>query len=357
MADQIITVIDPGETLVRVLVARRRGDSVRVLTSREVPSPGFERGKAINLGAMARSIAMALRSAERDLGYPLEQAVLTVPASMISSAQLRAKVEPSGPGRTVRVGDAMRLADRAVARLQEGQVRILHVLPQGYVLDGIRYGGLPRARQGRELEMVGLALFANSTEIGTLIDAARLVGCEITGVIAAPVAGSMGALTQGERDHGAILVNIGHRHTSVVLAHGGDIAGVVSIPVGGFHLTNDLALALSVSIAEAEQIKLAHRSGGNGSMGRPTSQASSVEFNSAPPEVVEEILRDRLEETFRLCLQSMRAWGLDDVPTGGVVLAGRSAELEMCRALAREVFGTTVRIAMPRGMEAVPALA
>jgi cell division ATPase FtsA len=108
MRDGIITGIEVGETRVRLLAARQRNESLRVLAHADAPVTGIERGRITDVSGVASAIQTVVRAAERELGLPLDEAVLCVPASAVLAVHSHGTVEPSGAGRTVTERDGAR---------------------------------------------------------------------------------------------------------------------------------------------------------------------------------------------------------------------------------------------------------
>jgi cell division protein FtsA len=354
-SDDIITAIEPGETSIRVVVARRQGDSLRLLTYAEQQSEGIQRGRVHDVEAAATAIYRAVRAVERDLGVPLDSAVLCVPAAAVLAQHGHGTVEPSGAGRRVTSRDGERALARVQSHLAEGRRELLHLLPTHYTLDDVIYDEFPADISGNNLTAFACTLSGETAAIQGLKEATNLAGIEETALLAAPLASGAGALTEGERKLGVILLEIGARTSTLSLVQHGQLMDVTTIPIGGHHLTNDLAIGLSISYEAAESLKVEQGTVildlGPAEMIVPCPDGTDVTVSRVH---AISLLRDRAKEILIIARQRLALAGYDDIPPGGIVLTGRSAHLNGMAHLAREILEAPVRIGVPRGMEGIP---
>lgn len=356
MPDGIIAAIEPGETSARVAAARYREGSVRLLAVGEAPGEGIQRGRVADAGAVARAVRAALRIVERQLGYPLYSAVLCVPGAIIHAQQSQAAGRPSGPRRSVSERDAARILARAQPRFPDGRERALHVLPMRYTVDGVVYEDPPVRVRGRELTVSTCALVTETAIPQDLTAAVEAAGIRVTDLVAAPLAASLAALSEAEQRLGVLLVEIGARSTTLALLQRGCFLYAASIPVGGYHFTNDLAAGLSIPFETAERLKLEH-----GALYLEEDVTGlSVPGERGTPVTVQRqemvsLLRDRAQEILALAASRIQSAGWEHLPTGGIVLTGASARLSGMERLARDLLRVPARIGRPRGLEASPA--
>ena len=167
-------------------------------------------------------------------------------------------------------------------------------------------------------------------------------------------AGTLGALTEGERKLGAVLFDIGNRVSTVTLVKGDRMLDSGTIPGGGFHLTNDLSLGLSISREIAEKVKL--------EFGTTTleigSAEVSVESNEAAPILINrvsmiELLKERSKEILGMAENYMNSSGYGDLPAGGIILTGGSSQLPGLADMIKQRFNCQVRVGSPRGAERI----
>ncbi|MBI4236368.1 MAG: cell division protein FtsA [Chloroflexi bacterium] len=356
MPDGIVAAIEPGESRGRVIVARYRSGSLRVLAQGEAEGEGIAGGHVTNVAAASRAFRAAVRMTERQLGYPLYSAVVCVPGAAIRSLNGQAAVEPSGLRRSVTARDANRVLARARPRLAEGNLRALHVLPMRYTVDGVVYDDCPLRVRGRELTVSTCALVAETALLRNLTDAVEAAGVHVSDFVAGPLSSSLATLSEAEQHMGVLLLEIGARTSTLAVVQRGCFLHAASIPVGGYHLTNDLAVALALPFEAAERLKVEqgalYLEGGASTLKVAGTQGAIV---TVQRQEMIAFLRDRAQEILALAARRVQSAGWEHLPVGGVVLTGGSAHLSGMERLARELLHVPVRVGTPRGMEAMPA--
>lgn len=354
--NDIVVAIEPGESFIRLVVARQRGDSLRVLTYAEEKSSGIERGRVTDPEALAEAIYTSIRTAERELGIPIEKVILTVPSSVVRSNHSDGTVEASGSGRAVIDKDGARALSRARHHEVDNQeLEFLHLIPTYYTLDDAPYGQLPIGVKGRELTAFACTLSGESGALQALRDVISLVGLQEPTFVATSIASSLGALTHGEQQLGAILLDIGTTTTTLSLVRYGHLLDTTTIPVGGHHLTNDLSIGLEIPYEVAEVLKTEYGTVdlelGSAEMTVPCPDGTEVVLNRV--EAIS-ILHDRAQEILTLAHERLASAGYGDVPPGGIVLSGASAYLDGIVPMASDIFGAPVHVSQPRGLEGIP---
>ncbi|MBM3557318.1 MAG: cell division protein FtsA, partial [Alphaproteobacteria bacterium] len=249
--------------------------------------------------------------------------------------------------------DVKRVHDRG-CEAAAGQGELLHALPLGYSIDGANSIRDPRGMCGRLLEAKLHMVAGASTAVRNLALAVERVDLDIRRVIAAPYAAGLGILVEDELDLGATVVDLGAGTTGIAAFLGGELIHVASLPVGGHHITNDIARGLTTTYAHAERMKTMFGSAVAGPADDRelidvplVGEAEQDGAHHVPRSALIGIIQPRLEEIFELVHDRMEAADLGRLVGRRVVLAGGGAELAGARDLAARVLDKQVRVGRP----------
>jgi cell division protein FtsA len=230
--------------------------------------------------------------------------------------------------------------------------KVLHVLPQEYIIDGQEGIREPIGMSGVRLESRVHIVTGAVSAVQNIVKCVRRCGLEVDDIILEQLASSMATLTEDEKELGVCLVDIGGGTTDISVYTEGAIRHTAVIPIAGDQVTNDIAVALRTPTPNAEEIKkkfgcaltqLAHR--------EETIEVPSV--GDRPPrkltrQTLAEVVEPRMEELFGLIQAELRRSGFEDVIGSGIVLTGGSSKMEGMIDLAEEVFHMPVRLGIPQ---------
>lgn len=354
----VIAAVDLGASKVACFVMRPEGvkREERTLTTAGVgyvASRGIKGGSIVNMDEAAQAIAQAVERAETVANVSVQ--AVTVAASGGQLASHRVKSQVSLGARPISDNDCTRAISAALNQVRLPGRKPIHLLPVAWYVDG--QGGVrdPRSMFGRSLglELIVVSISENVFQtLGHCIERAHL---QFDGVVAAPFASALAALEEDEMDLGALCIDMGGGSTSAAVFAGGSLVHVDSLPVGGHHVTADIARGLSTTIAGAERIKTLHGSA-------IASANEDREMIEAPPRgddpgagpvvaprsMLKGIIAPRVEETLELLRERLRASGAPVEPGAGIVLTGGASQLQGVREVAVRVFDRPVRLGRPR---------
>jgi cell division protein FtsA len=354
----LVAAVDLGAAKVSCFIMKpegvRRAD--RTLTTAGVgyvQSRGVKSGAIVNLDEASDAIAQAVERAETVAGVSVQGVTVATGGGQLSSHRVAGRV--SVGARPIGDNDLVRAIQHALAQIKLPGRRAVHILPVGWSVDG--QGGVkdPRAMFGRalgvELLVVSIPEAVFHT-IGACVERAHL-GLE--GVVAAPFVSALAALEEDEMDLGSVCIDMGGGSTSAAVFNQGSLVHVETVPVGGHHVTQDIARGLSTSMAGAERIKTLHGSA-------IASANEDREMIEAPPRgddpgagpvvaprsLLKGVIAPRVEETLELLRDRLKASGAPIEPGAGVVLTGGASQLAGVREVAVRVFDRPVRLGRPR---------
>lgn len=351
---QAVVGLDVGTTKVLVLIGEvtdpHRVEVVGVGLSQ---SRGIKKGLVVDMDEAEAAISTALRKAEAFSGYRIIGAYVSVSGGHLASEGSRGAISLPDDHTITRQDLADVLKAAKVDELPDGR-EVLHLLPQGYSVDGEDGIRNPVGMRASRLEVESLVVSAASGPLHNLAMCVERAGIKVDGFVAGGLAAAHGVLNETEKQLGVLLIDIGGGTTDLTWYQEGQVRFVGALPVGGNHLTNDLSVGLGVPFSAAEEIK--------------------VRFTSAIPAAIEEdevidagsfadggmkkvskrfaaeIVEARLVEIFELAREELDRGGFDGVLPAGVVLAGGTAQLRGIRDLAMQAFDAPVRVALPDGL-------
>jgi cell division protein FtsA len=358
----LIAALDIGTTKVCCLIAKpaENGGTFRVVGIGHHASQGVRSGALVDLDAAEATIRTTVEAAERMAGDNIRGVVVNISTGAPRSRLVAYEVSVAGH----EIGDAdlRRILDPAgfVDSIPSDH-DIVHVIPVGYSIDGCRGVRDPRGMFGQRL---GVNLHLITAAAGAVRNVATCVTrchLEVEGKVVSPYAAALGCLVEDETQLGITLIDMGGGTTSVAVFFDSELIHTDSIPLGGLHVTRDLARGLSTPMAQAERIKTLYGScQPSPSDSRqmievpPIADDGASESTMVPRSMLVGIIRPRMEEIFEMVRARLQDAGYDRVAGRRVVLTGGAAQLPGAPELAGQVLDKQVRIGRPRGVEGLP---
>lgn len=319
-------------------------------------SKGWRKGLIVNLDAAVLSIKKAVEAAESAAGIPVDSAYVGVGGSHIRGVNARGSVTIANRGHGVAREDIRQVIRKAQNVAIPDDRELLHVLPQEYLLDsqdGIRD---PLGMVGARLEANVHLVTASTLAWQNVVTAVNRAGVEVpeSGTVFEPLACAETCLTADDRELGVALVDLGAGSTDLIVYQHGSVQLTASIPVGGEHFTNDIAVGLRTPIPEAEKIK---RLWGRQGVGMGESAALEVPgVGERPARLVNysrlrEIIEPRATELLELIKAEIDHVDQENRLGAGVVFTGGGSKLGGFPELAEQVLDLAVRVGHPMNME------
>ena len=351
---KIITGLDIGTTKVCAIIAEIERDGLlEVIGIGTSPSFGLRKGIVVDIDQTVRSIQDAITKAERMAGVKIESAYVGIAGAHISSMNSRGVVAVTGPSREIKDSDIMRVVEAAQFINIPPDRQIIHVLPREFVIDGCRGIKDPLGMSGTRLEVETHIVTGSLTSIQNLMKSVQKAGINVNEdqIILEPLAASEAVLSDDERELGVVLIDIGGGTTDIAIFIDGNIAYTSVLPVGGDHVTNDIAVGLRCPVLRAEELKV-----------RKGCAVSSLVSNEETVEVLAvsgkknseitrrylcEIIEPRMYEIFSLVEKEIIKAGFEGLLPSGAVLTGGASLMEGNIELAGEILGMPVRIGTP----------
>ena len=348
---QKIVGLDIGTNKVAAIVAElNEQGALEIIGIGTHHSRGLKKGVVVNIESTVQSIQRAVEEAELMAGCSIEAVYAGIAGSHIRSLNSHGIVAIRD--REVFQQDVERVIDAAQAMAIPADQKILHVLPQEYVID---------AQEGvkEPLGMSGVRLEAKVHMVTCAVNAAQNIekciercGLVVNDVILEQLASSYAILTEDERELGVCLVDIGGGTTDIAVFTGGAIRHTAVIPIAGDQVTNDIAMALRTPTQNAEEIKIKYACA-------LTQLAKADEVIKVPGvgdkpvrelsrQALAEVVEPRYDELFTLIQAELRRSGFEDLMAAGIVLTGGASKMEGVIELAEEIFHMPVSLGAPQ---------
>ncbi|MBN7795382.1 cell division protein FtsA [Parahaliea mediterranea] len=348
---RMIVGLDIGTSKVVAIVGEIGTDGdIEIVGIGSHPSKGMKKGVVVNIESTVQSIQRAVEEAELMAGCQIHSVYVGIAGSHIRSLNSHGIVAIRD--REVYALDLERVIDAAQAVAIPADQKILHILPQEYVIDtqeGIK----------EPLGMSGVRLEAKVHLVTCAVNAAQNVekcirrcGLDVEEIILEQLASSYAVLTEDERELGVCLVDIGGGTTDIAIFTEGSIRHTGVIPIAGDQVTNDIAMALRTPTQHAEEIKIKYACALTQLAG-PDETIKVPSVGERPPrdlsrQALAEVVEPRYDELFTLVQAEIRRSGYEDMIPAGVVLSGGTSKMEGVVELAEEIFHMPVRVGYPQ---------
>lgn len=347
---ELVVALDIGTSKIAALIGEISNDSIELIGFGTHPSFGLKRGVVVNIEATVQSIQRALQEAELMAGCEIHSAFTGIAGSHVKSLNSHGIVAIRD--REVQQSDLDRVIDAAKAVAIPADQKVLHVLPQEFIIDNQEGVREPIGMSGVRLEAkVHIVTGAVSAALN-VIKCVRRCGLDVNSLVLEPLASSQAVLNDEEKELGVCLVDIGGGTTDIAIFTENAIRHTAVIPIAGDHVTNDVAVALRTPTKSAEQIKIDFAS----VLPANIAEDEMIEVPSAskrppkniPRKSLAHVTHARYEELFNLILAELRRSGFEDLIASGIVLTGGASKVAGACELAEKIFQMPVRIGCPQ---------
>jgi len=347
----LIAAVDVGTTKVCCFIARAEGAlEPRIIGIGHQVSYGLRCGAIVDMDEAEAAIRSTVETAEHMAGENIRQVIVNLSGHQQASRLIAYEISIAGH----QVGDAdlRRILDQDnLLQDQPENYELVHSIPVGYSIDGNRGVRDPRGMYGQRLGVNMHVIAANAGPIRNLETTVSRCHLEIESKVSSPLASALACLTDDEKKLGVTYIDMGGGTTSIAVFFDGELVHTDCIPIGGNHVTTDIARGLATPLSQAERIKTLHGSAipsvsddRETIMVPPIGEDGSSEPYQVPRSMLVGIIRPRLEETFEMVRTRLEDAGFDKVAGRQVVLAGGAAQLPGARDLAGLILDKQVRM-------------
>jgi cell division protein FtsA len=346
----VIVGLDIGTSKVVALVGEITADgSIEVIGLGSQPSRGLKKGVVVNIESTVQSIQRAVEEAELMADCEINAVYAGIAGSHVRSLNSHGVVAIRD--REVTHGDVEHVIDAAKAVAIPADQRILHVLPQEFIIDGQEGIRDPIGMSGVRLEAKVHIVTGADSAAQNIIKCVQRCGLVVEDVVLEQLASSYAVLTEDEKELGVCLVDVGGGTTDIAVFGNGAIRHTAVIPIAGDQVTNDIAVSMRTPTQYAEDIKIRYAC----ALSQLANPDESIEVPSVGDrparrlarQTLAEIVEPRYEELFNLIREELRRSGFEEMIAAGIVLTGGSARMEGAIELAEEIFHVPVRLGLP----------
>ena len=349
----LITALDVGTTKIACLIARPMDNGVaEVIGVGHQVSRGIKNGNIIDMVEVEDSIRTTVEAAEHMAGENVRDVVLCISGSIPESKLISFDVTVAG--HEINNLDLKRALDPTWLYSQQGDNRqIIHTLPVAYSIDGNHGIKDPRGMFGAKLGVNMHIITASAGALRNITACVNRCHLDVYSQVVGSYATGLSCLVDDERELGVICIDMGGGTTDISVFFDGEVVYTESVPLGGNHVTNDIARGLSTSLAYAERMKTLYGS----AIPSASDDQEIIKVplvgevddgeNQIPRSMLVGIIRPRIEEIFELVREKLEPTGFEKAGARRVVLTGGACQLPGLRELAAEMMDKQVRLGQP----------
>lgn len=345
----LVVGLDIGTTKITCIVGEHTEKGLDIVGIGNAPSNGLRKGVVINIESTVESIKKAVHEAEMMAGCHIESAYVGIAGAHISSTNSNGIVAIKN--QEISQSDVARVITAAKAVAIPMDREIIHVIPQEYIIDdqdGIKE---PVGMSGVRLEAKVHIVTAAVSSAQNIIKSCNKAGIQVTELVLQSLASSESVLSEDEKELGVMMVDIGGGTTDIAIYSQGALVHTAVLPVGGNHITNDIALGLRTPQNEAEKIKLRYGC----AMASMVGESDTIEVpgvggrkpRTVLRKLLAEIIEPRVEEMFRLIQRELQKSGFQDLVASGIVLSGGTCLLDGFVELGEFIIDMPVKRGLP----------
>jgi len=348
--ENLIVAVDLGSASAKAIAASlNKNFQPRILAACQIPSAGLRRGVVTDLEECSLSIVNLLNELQGKINSPIKEIYLNFNGQDVNIHPSRGVTAVARADGEITQDDLLRALKNSQNINLPANRSVLHLIDLEYFVDGI--GGIhdPKGMNGIRLEVESLVVSCFNPWRKNLIKCVQeLAGYRVVEMVYSPLLSSLSTLSKNQKELGVLVLDLGGETTNLVVVQENKLLTLKTIPLGGEHITNDIALALRIPTKIAKEIKIHYGSASS----KNISKKETVNLNEFDPSLEEEISRKylaqiieaRLEEIFDLVNQEIKKIGKQANLPGGVVLVGGGAKLPSILEFSRDYLKMTSQI-------------
>lgn len=350
----MIVGLDIGTSKVVAIVGELKADgSLNIVGIGSHRSRGLKKGTVVNIESTVESIQRAVEEAELMAGCRIHSVYAGIAGSHIRSMNSHGIVAIRD--REVTRADIDRVIDAAQAVAIPADQRVLHILPQEYIIDSQEGVKEPLGMSGVRLEAKVHLVTCAINAVQNIEKCIKRCGLQVEEIILEQLASSYAVLTDDEKELGVCMVDIGGGTTDIAIFTEGAIRHTGVIPIAGDQVTNDIAMALRTPTDNADEIKIKYACALT-QLASPGDMIKVPGVGERPArelsrQALAEVVEPRYDELFTLVKAELQRSGYENLMAAGIVLTGGTSKMEGVIELAEEIFHMPVRIGLPQGVK------
>jgi len=360
---QIIAALDVGSSKTTCFIAQDEGaEGLHILGVGTHQSSGLRNGVIVDMSETETAIANAVDMAEQMAGFQISRVVLGLSGAHILSHRMTGEV--SVAGHAIQNADVHQVLDTAVASIRQAEENAdmhsipIHQIPVQFCIDGGTDVKNPVGMYGENMLIAVLLANAAPGPVRNLESVTKRCHLEIERLVITPYASALSCISDEERELGVTVIDMGAGTTSIAVFMGGHVLHMGVLPIGGQHVTNDIARGLSTPVAAAERLKTLY----GHALYAPSADREMLDVpmigednagqsNQVARSMLTQIIRPRLEETFEMVREHLENAGVFAMAGRRVVLTGGASQLNGTAEVAAEILQRQVGVARPQNLK------
>lgn len=337
--------LDVGTSTVRCVVGIVNANDPKpsIIGHGSAPNTGMRKGVVVHIDDAAEAIVQAITEAERVCGLRIDRATVNINGSHVTGLNSKGVIAISAANREITQEDRLRVEDAATVVQLPPNREIIQVFPKNYSLDGQSNIKDPVGMHGVRLEVdthIVTAASPNLRNLDMALEKAQVVPSRHT---ISSLAAAEAVLTRQQKEAGTVLIDIGAGTTNLVVIEDGEVQHVAVLPLGGQHVTNDLAIGLKTDLDVADKVKIKHASLKPEKKGSVSVKINDVDHNFKASDVFM-VTEARVEEIFEYVDKELQKIHRSRKLPGGAVLVGGTAKLPGIAEFAKEKLQLPARV-------------
>lgn len=353
--EEIFVGIDIGSSKIATVIAKREGEEhLSVIGVGTSQMTGLKKGVISELEETVSGISESIEVAERMAGLEVTSASININGAGISSINSSGVVGVGRADQLITHEDIARAQDAAQAVQISPNKEILHVFPRVYTIDDQEGIKDPEGMTGIRLEVETHIVSVSTQALRNLEQCLSLVGIKLQDIIVTPIASAKAVTDKRQRDLGVAVVDMGASTTGITVYEDGELFYTTVLPIGGLHITNDVAIGLRTSIDIAEKVKLKY----GHAYHKVVSEKDSIDLSAIDIKEdgvisrrhLAEIIEARFEEILKIVHEELKKIGRESLLPAGIVLTGGTVKMPGVEEKAKEVLRLPVTIGQPHNL-------
>ncbi len=350
---EIIAGIDIGTTKVCTLIAEvSEQGKPNILGVGSHPSTGIRKGVVVDIDSTVLAIQESVRQAQKQAGREVSSFYVGVTGEHIASLNSAGRIPVTNPDREITYADVEKVLEAARVIVIPPDRQILHAIPRSYTVDGQGSVKHPAGMSGTRLEVQCHIVTGATTFLQNVRKCVTRAGCQVRELVLEPLATGLSVLLPEEKELGVCLVDIGGGTSDIAVFVDGDIYYSGVLPIGGAHVTSDVAYGLTVALEEAERLKT---ESGTALLEQVSAeeiilvkQMGRDDMRRLRRMALASIIEPRMQELFELVKEELEKAGCWGKIPAGIVVSGGGSQLVGCAEVAEQATGLAIRIGYPR---------
>lgn len=337
--------VDIGSSMIRCVIGSIDEEGVpEIIGHSEAPSIGMRRGVVTQAEEVGGVISEVITAAQRLSGKQITGATVNINGSHVEGIDSKGVVAISAVDREVSIEDRLRVEEAASVMKMPANREIIQIFPKEYSLDGQGSIKNPVGMQGVRLEVDTHIVTSSVPHVRSVEQAMEYAGLHIKHRSISSLASAEAVLNRQQREAGTAVVDIGAGTTNLIIIEDGEVQFVSVIPVGGKHITNDLAIGLKTDLDIAEEVKLQHATLTN-SVHSVVSVKKDKTQHTFDASTVRMVVEARIEELLELIDKELKKAGKSKKLPGGVVFTGGSSKINGLADFAKDQLELPTKVA------------